>query len=274
MAFQTEPEPSRGKAIEVLPGVLRITAENPGPMRYHGTNTYILDDGADVVVIDPGPDDGKHLDTIVDAAGRISLILLTHGHVDHAEGIRSLQKRTGAPLAAFYRNTSPDRVPDIALEDGSRVGSLTAIHTPGHAADHLCFARGDGVLFSGDHVMAWCSTVVGPPPNGDMLGYFRSLQRLIDRPDRVYAPGHGPLLHEPKPFVQELLDRRLAREQEILEALGRGLTRPDDIRSALYSKKTNPVLVNAAYRNVLSHLAKLVMEGRVRELENETYILA
>jgi len=264
----------RNKAIEVLPGVLRITAENPGPMRYHGTNTYILEDGANNVVIDPGTDDEKHLDTIMAVAGRVSLILLSHGHVDHAEGIQRLQEKTGAPLAAYHRSTNPDRVPDVLLDDGSPVGSLTALHTPGHAADHMCFARDDGVLFSGDHVMAWCSTVVGPPPNGDMVGYFHSLQRLIDRPDQVYAPGHGPLLHDPQPFVQELLDRRLAREQEILEALERGLTRPDEIRSALYSKKTNPVLVNAAYRNVLSHLAKLVAEGRVRDSGSDTYVLA
>lgn len=273
MAFLTEPVPPRGEAIEILPGILRITANNPGPMRYHGTNTYIVEDGNDVLVIDPGPDDAKHLDAVVSAAGRVSVILLTHGHVDHAEGIRSLQEKTGAPLAAYHRSTSPERVPDIPLDDGSRIGSLTAVHTPGHAADHLCFARDDGLLFSGDHVMGWCSTVVGPPPKGDMLGYFQSLQRLIARSDSVYIPGHGPLLHNPRPFVQELLDRRLVREQEIINAVGRGLSRPDDIRSALYSK-TNPVLVNAAYRNVLSHLAKLVTEGRVKHLEDDRYVLA
>lgn len=273
MAFKTEPIPPRGMAIEVLPGILRITAENPGPMRYHGTNTYILEDGNDILVIDPGPDDPKHLDAIIAAAGRVSMILLTHGHLDHSEGIRSLQEKTGAPLAAYRTSTGPYGIPDIPLEDGSRIGSLTAVHTPGHAADHLCFAWQDGILFSGDHVMAWCSTVVGPPPNGDMLGYFHSLQRLINRPDRVYVPGHGPLLHDPQPYVEELLRRRQDREQEILEAVGRGLHRPDDIRSALYNK-TDPVLVRAAYRNVLAHLAKLVAEGRVKDLGGDTYVPA
>jgi len=265
MPYLTEPEPPRGITQEVLPGILRLTAANVGPMTYHGTNTYILDEPDGVVVIDPGPEDSGHVDAIIAATGgTIAHILLTHAHRDHFGAIKELQQRTGAPVASFHLSCDPDHGPDIDLVDGSQIGSLAAVHTPGHASDHLCFARKDGLLFSGDHVMGWCTTVVGPPPRGSMVAFFASLKRLIARDDRLYLPGHGPLLPNPRPYVQEILDRRIVREHEIEAAVRSGLSDPYEISATLY-KKTHPVLKRAAERNVLSHLSKLVTEGRIRE---------
>jgi glyoxylase-like metal-dependent hydrolase (beta-lactamase superfamily II) len=255
-----------------MPGIRRLTAANAGPMTYHGTNTFLLDEPDGIVVVDPGPEDHAHVDAIVAAAGgRIVRILLTHAHVDHVGALKELQRRTGVPVASFHRSASPDHQPDIVLYDGSRIGSLVAVHTPGHAPDHLCFSRSDGLLFTGDHVMAWCSSVVPPPPRGDMTAFFASLQRLIDRDDRLYLPGHGPALANPRPYVQNLLERRMAREQEIEDAIRGGLSSPLAIAATLY-RKSNPVLQRAAERNVLSHLSKLVGEGRVREISGENYV--
>lgn len=274
MPYLTEPEPIRGEPQAVANGILRLTAANGGPMTYHGTNTFLLDEPDGIVVVDPGPEDPEHVDSIVGAGGgRIVRILLTHAHVDHVGAVKELQRRTGAPVASFHTSASPDHQPDIVLHDGSRIGSLTAVHTPGHAPDHLCFARPDGLCFTGDHVMAWCSSVVAPPPRGDMAAFFASLQRLIDRDDRLYLPGHGPALENPRPYVQNLLDRRMAREAEIEAAVQKGLSDPFAIAAILYHK-SNPVLKRAAERNVLSHLSKLVAEGRVREVAADRFVAA
>jgi glyoxylase-like metal-dependent hydrolase (beta-lactamase superfamily II) len=244
---------------------MRLTASNSGPMTYHGTNTYILQEPDGLVVVDPGPEDGSHVDAVVAATqGKVLRILVTHAHRDHFGAVRELQDRTGAPVAAFHESSDGDLTPDVGLRDGSRIGSFTAVHTPGHSSDHLCFARVDGILFSGDHVMGWCTTVVGPPPRGSMAAFFDSLENLIARDDRLYLPGHGPALPDPRPYVQEILRRRLDREREIEAAVRTGLSDPYEISANLY-QKTHPVLKRAAERNVLSHLSKLVAEGRVRE---------
>ena len=275
MAYLTEPEPPRGVVLPVLPGISRITASNPGPMTYHGTNTYLLEEPDGIVVIDPGPEDGGHVDAIIAATGgNIVRILVTHAHRDHFGAVWELKSRTGAPVASFRESSDPEHVPDIPLSDGDRVGSLVAVHTPGHASDHLCYARPDGLLFSGDHVMGWCTTVVGPPPRGNMVAFFSSLQRLIEREDRLYLPGHGPALPDPRPYVREILDRRMAREVEVEAAVRNGMSNPAEIAASLYPKKTHPVLRRAAERNVLSHLSKLLAEGRVREDGAGGYVAA
>jgi glyoxylase-like metal-dependent hydrolase (beta-lactamase superfamily II) len=165
---------------------------------------------------------------------------------------------------AFHQSFDPDFRHDVGLFDGSSIGSLKAVHTPGHCSDHLCFARADGILFSGDHVMGWCTTVVGPPPRGDMAAFFASLRRLASRSDTVYLPGHGPALPDPVPYVEEVLRRRMMRETEIEAAVRNGVSDPARISASLYHK-THPVLKRAAERNVLSHLSKLVAEGRLKE---------
>jgi glyoxylase-like metal-dependent hydrolase (beta-lactamase superfamily II) len=265
LPYLTEPEPVRGRATEVVPGIRRIVAGNPGLMTYHGTNTYLIETGEGVVVLDPGPDDAGHVAAILSATGgRIASILLSHTHPDHLGALPALQARSGADAFAYHLSADPAFLPDVSLRDGDCVAGLLAIHTPGHASDHLCFARPDGVVFSADHVMTWSSSVVSPP-GGDMAAYFLSLRRMLEREDRLLLPGHGPPLPDPAPYIQELLDYRIKREEAIADVLREGLHRPHDLVDRLYSQ-THPWLRQAAERNVLAHLIKLRSEGRATQL--------
>ncbi len=263
-SFLTEPEPPRGIAQIVHPAIRRIVARNPSKMTYLGTNTYLWDAPDGLTVLDPGPDDPVHVSDILRAADTpIRRILLTHTHHDHFGATKALQAATGAPVHAYARPAIPGFTPDVPLEDGSVVAGLTALHTPGHAADHLCFAMPDGTLFSGDHVMSWSSSIVNPP-GGDMAAYFDGLRRLLGRDDLAYLPGHGPKLPNPHPFVAALLAHRQAREAAILAALGQAPRTPLDLVNLLYSQ-VDPMLRLAAERNVIAHLSKLAAEGRAVE---------
>jgi glyoxylase-like metal-dependent hydrolase (beta-lactamase superfamily II) len=266
MAFLTEPEPERGAVLPVRPGIRRIVAANPGPMTYHGTNTYLIETGDGLVVLDPGPDLPAHVEAVLRAAGgKVDLILLSHTHHDHLEAAPALVAATGARTAGFRTSADPRFDPDIKLDDGATIAGMTVVHTPGHASDHLCygFAAQDGsaVLFSADHVMSWSSSVVSPP-DGDMSAYVASLKRLLDRSDEVFLPGHGPPLPEPRNLTRALLFHRLERERAILARLGKAPADTAALRSALYSQ-THPRLQRAAERNVLAHLLKLEAEGKV-----------
>ncbi len=269
MAFLTEPEPTRGAAMPVMPGVRRVVAANPGPMTYHGTNTYLIDTPDGLVVLDPGPDRAEHVQHILAAAGTepIALILLSHTHHDHLGAVPALKQATGAPVAAFHASAEPSFAADLKLGHGDPVAGMTALHTPGHCSDHLCFATlidGTDTLFSADHVMSWSSSIVSPP-DGDMAAYFESLHLLLDRQDALYLPGHGPPLPAPHDLVRNLLAHRQMREAAILEALGAdGATDIVSLRERLYSQ-TDERLQRAAERNVLAHLLKLKAEGKVRQ---------
>ena len=272
MPYLTEPEPERGLATEVAPGIRRIVAGNPGLMTYHGTNTYLIETGEGIVVLDPGPDDAVHVAAVLAATGgRIASILLSHRHSDHLGALAALQAQSGASTFAFHRSADPTFQPDVPLRDGDRVAGLSAIHTPGHASDHLCFARQDGAVFSADHVMTWSSSVVSPP-GGDMAAYFRSLRRMLEREDRLLLPGHGPPLSDPAPYIRELLDYRIKREEAIADALRDGPHGPRDLVDRLYSQ-THPWLRQAAERNVTAHLFKLQAEGRAK-LQDERWVSA
>lgn len=266
MAFLTEPAPERGACLPVIPGVSRIVANNPSLMTYHGTNTYLIETEQGLVVLDPGPDDAGHLDDIMRATdGALAAILLSHTHSDHLGATAALKARTGARTYAFHLSGDPAFEADVLLRDGESVFGMTALHTPGHASDHLCFARPDGVVFSADHVMSWSSSIVSPP-GGDMAAYCASLERMLGRDDGLYLPGHGPPLPEPKLYVRDLLDRRIARENEIAAALEAGPVGTWDLVDRLYSK-TDPWLRRAAERNVVAHLLKLRAEGRAVEVD-------
>lgn len=220
MAFLKEPEPTRGAALPVVPGVSRIVANNPSLMTYHGTNTYLIEGGDGFTVLDPGPDDAGHLEDIIRATGgRVSSIILSHTHSDHLGATAALKARTGATTYAFHASGDPSFTSDVLLHDGDVALGLTAIHTPGHASDHLCFAWRDGIVFSADHVMSWSSSIVSPP-GGDMAAYVASLGLMIARDDRLYLPGHGPALPDPRPYTQLLLDYRVKRELEIAQIPG------------------------------------------------------
>ena len=267
MPFLAEPEPRRGLAAPVAPGIRRIVAPNPGPMTYWGTNTYLIDvsdeSSPGIAVLDPGPDSADHVRAVLDQAGApIAAILLSHHHHDHLGAVPSLRDATGAPVHAWHTEPLGQVQPDVALHDGSRApGGLVALHTPGHASDHLCFARGDGVLLSADIVMTWSTSVVNPP-DGNMGDYVASLRRLGARTDRLLLPGHGPPSTEPQRLVQELLDHRLQREAAILRMLSAVPRTVPELVQALYAT-VHPRLHAAAERNVSAHLAKLAQEGRV-----------
>jgi glyoxylase-like metal-dependent hydrolase (beta-lactamase superfamily II) len=264
--FLAESEPGRGRVVAVADGVRRLVADNPGKMTYHGTNSYLLESSEGVFVIDPGPaEDGGHLNAIVEHLGSNRAgILVTHHHSDHFGSAPALRERTGMPV--YVSSAFPDDAfkPDGVLEDGQCIAGLTVLHTPGHASDHLCFARPDGVLFSGDHVMSWNSSIVSPP-DGNMRDYCEQLQRLIDRDDEIYLPGHGPVLRDPKPYVERLLGNRMRREVEILAHLSAIPDTIPRIATAVY-QKSDPHIAKAAERNVLAHLEKLQSEARVAQL--------
>ena len=262
MTFLQEPVPARSTLLPVLPGVHRIVADNPSRMTYHGTNTYLLEDADGVTVLDPGPDDAAHVADIVRLTpGRVVRILLSHTHRDHVGATAALKAATGAPVWGWHHSAETSFEPDQAIHDGDVVAGMEAVFTPGHAADHVCFARGD-VLFSADHVMGWSSSIVSPP-GGNMADYFASLERVMHRPETLYLPGHGPPLPDPAAYVGDLLQHRRAREASILAAVEAGPRTTKGLVDALYAK-IDPILLMAAERNVIAHLQKLEGEGRVR----------
>lgn len=259
VGFLSEPVPEYGAALAAAAGVRRVVARNPGPLTYHGTNTWLVESGDGTVVIDPGPDDPAHLAAVARHAGRVALILLTHAHPDHAAGVSAIRAATGAAVAGWPAPWEAAIAIDRALGDGEQVAGLMVLHTPGHASDHLCFAH-DAGLFSGDHVMGWSTSVVAPP-DGDMAAYVASLRRLLGRGDAAYFCGHGPVVTAPEPLVRGMLSHRAAREAAVLAAT-RGGARPAAIVAALYAG-LDTRLRRAAEASVRAHLAKLVDEGRV-----------
>ena len=284
IAFRTEMNFDYGVATEVAPNVRRIVANNPGPFTFKGTNTYLVGRG-DVAVIDPGPDDPAHLDAIAEAvkAERISHILITHTHRDHTDAVPALKERSRAPVLAFgetgeprgARTTSPSGKafvdlgfePDETLKDGDTIRgadwALDAIHTPGHAPDHLCFAVvGERTVLSGDHVMGWNTTVVAPP-EGNMTAYMSSLERMLDRNDKVFLPGHGGRIETPRRVVKAYLMHRKMRESAIYGCIESGDRFIPQIVPKIYGN-LDEKLVPAAALSVLAHLENLVERGLVQ----------
>jgi glyoxylase-like metal-dependent hydrolase (beta-lactamase superfamily II) len=274
MAFLTEPEPERGANLPIMPGISRIVANNPGPMTYFGTNTYLIETEQGLVVLDPGPEDHpEHVEAIMrHTGGQIALILISHTHHDHVGAAKELKQKTGAPTVGFKVSGLDTFDADIKLNDGDTVAGMVAVHTPGHALDHLCLSlpakNGEKVLFSADHVMSWSTSIVSPP-GGDMRDYFNSLDILLKRQDDVYLPGHGPQLRNPRDLVRAMLAHRIMREHAIAEKLKQGPASTYTLMDTLYSQ-VNPRLRRAAERNVLAHLLKMEVEGKVAR-EGETW---
>jgi len=264
MSFLTEAEPVRGEPHNVAPGIRRVVAPNPSVMTYWGTNTYLIDTDGGVLILDPGPDDAGHVAAVLAVAGApVKAILLSHTHHDHLGATQAMRAATGAPVHAWHDPAAPEFMPDVPLQDDDDAFGWRAIHTPGHASDHLCFAGPGGVVFSADHVMGWSSSVVSPP-GGNMRQYVSSLRRMLARHDALYLPGHGPPIASPLPHVQEMLTHREAREAALLAALRPTPQTAAALTEQLYAK-IDPLLKRAAERNVIAHMHKLAEEGRSRE---------
>jgi glyoxylase-like metal-dependent hydrolase (beta-lactamase superfamily II) len=269
-----------GRLEPVAPMIRRIVARNPSPFTFRGTGTYVVGQG-EVAVIDPGPDFPEHVEGLVAGLGdeRVSHILITHTHRDHSPAARALKAATGASTYGFGPHAGGNRgdpaveeggdwdfVPDIRLGDGDKIAGggwlLEAVHTPGHTSNHLCFALLDGsVLFSGDHVMGWSTSVIAPP-DGDMAAYMASLDKLLGRQDRVYWPTHGPAITKPQEHVRAFVAHRREREAGILDCLRGGIGSIDPIVERLYVG-LQPGLRRAAGRSVHAHLIDLVGRGVV-----------
>ena len=282
--FDTQFQPRYGDAVELLPGIRRLTVNNPSPFTFHGTNSYIVGDET-LAVIDPGPEDDDHFAALVAAIGGrpVSHILVSHTHKDHSPLAARLKAMTGALTVATGRHRAArplrigeinpldasadlDFAPDIAAADGSVIDgdgwALRTIHTPGHAANHAVFAlEGTGTLFSADHVMAWATSIVAPP-DGAMSDYMASLDKLLARDDTLFLPGHGGALRQPAKFMRGLRSHRKMRERAILERVKAGDRTVAEMVAAIY-RDTDPRLHGAAGLSVLAHLEDLVARGRV-----------
>jgi glyoxylase-like metal-dependent hydrolase (beta-lactamase superfamily II) len=262
-----------GEAAVLSPLVRRIVAPNPSAMTGDGTNTYLVGTG-DVAVIDPGPDDAGHLEAIVRAVGRgrVRWVLLTHTHSDHAPGAPALARRTGAVLLAIW-SRNPAVVLDRTLADGEALSgaefTLQAVHTPGHASNHLCFwLAEERAVFAGDLVMSG-STIVIVPPDGDMAAYLHSLDRVRQmHPARIY-PGHGDLMEDPAATIGEYIKHRLLREQQVLDGLRTGPRRIAELVPVIYTGLPES-LHRMAAMSIFAHLLKLKAEGKVTGADEES----
>ena len=298
MDIPAKPWPT-GLSEQCEPLVRRVLAPNASHYTFTGTQTYLVGAGDEVAVIDPGPADSGdasdpspfkgadtngagHVEAILAAVGpaKIAAILCTHTHRDHSPAAAVLKAATGAPIigcaplvisddgpradSAFDRSYAPDRV----LADGERLAgpgwTIEAVATPGHTSNHLCYSLVEsGALFTGDHVMAWSTSVVSPP-DGDMAAYMASLEKLYARQDRVFYPAHGPAIDKTRQLVRGMLGHRRQREAQILRLLEQGPQIIPDMVTAMY-KGLDPRLTGAAGRSVLAHLIDLRNRGAVSD---------
>jgi glyoxylase-like metal-dependent hydrolase (beta-lactamase superfamily II) len=261
--------------------VRRVLCDNPGPFTFKGTSTFIVGEG-EVAVIDPGPSDDAHLVALLKALGgeTVTHIFITYRHLDHSPLAARLKSLTRAPTYGFGRQErAPDHEletldagldhafePDVRLAHGARIEgrgwTIEALHTPGHASDHLCYALlEEKALVSGDHVMAWSTSIVAPP-DGNMGAYLASLRLLLRRDDRVYHPAHGPSISDPKKLVRAYLAHRRMREEAIVKRLVAGDRTISAIVEAVYAD-LDPKLRSAAALSTFAHLEHLIEQGRV-----------
>lgn len=286
ISFNQHFNPRYGATVSLSPLVQRITCNNPSAFTFHGTASYIVGRGK-VAIIDPGPLDDAHLDAVVKALdGRtVSHILITHTHRDHSQLAARLKQVTGAKTYGYGRHGAGARgnlmangdvrldasgdtefEPDVKIADGDVIQgdgwNLEAVFTPGHCSNHMAYAlKEDNALFSGDHVMAWSTSVVAPP-DGNMADYMASLEVLMARTENVYWPGHGPEKNNPQPFVRAFITHRRMREQAIFNRLNQGDRTIMEVVRSVYSE-IDPRLHPAAAMSTLAHIEHLVEQGKV-----------
>jgi hydroxyacylglutathione hydrolase len=290
--FDKDPSVAYGVAEEVAPGVRRVTARNLSPFTFTGTRSYLVGRG-EVALIDPGPDDPAHVAALLGAlepGERIAWLLVTHSHRDHSGAVPAVVAATGAEVVGFGPHGSgmsetmrrlaesgaalgggegADHgfAPDRLLADGEAVEGgdwrLVALHTPGHLSNHLSFVlAGTGIVFTGDTVMGFATTLVSPP-EGDMAAFMASLGRLAERDDRLYLPGHGHPVREPAAMLAWQKRHRQQRFGQILGALRDGPADAATLARRIYTE-VDPALMPAAARNVLASLIGLADRGEVR----------
>ncbi|GHC67040.1 MBL fold metallo-hydrolase [Limoniibacter endophyticus] len=284
MEFVLDFKPDHGQPVQLENGIRRITAKNPSAFTFQGTNSYII--GTETLaVIDPGPADEAHLTSLLKTIDDrpVSHIFVSHTHADHSTLAPMLARKTGAVMVAIgphkaaralhegevnrlEASADTNFTPDVIVEHHDLIEgdgwALQTVFTPGHCANHAAFALvGTGVLFSADHVMAWATSIVAPP-DGSMTDYMDSLDRLLEREDRIYYPGHGGPVLRPKPFVRAMKTHRRMRESAIVERLKKGDRLISDMVKAIY-RDTDPRLHGAAALSVFAHLEDLVERGIV-----------
>lgn len=272
-------------AETLSPNIRRVIARNPSPFTFHGTGTYILGRGR-VAVVDPGPDLPEHVDALRAAlqGEEISHILVTHCHLDHSPACRALREFTDAPTYAYgphgagrhaaavegeaevkiEEGADTDFVPDHEVRQGDVIEgdgwSVECVYTPGHTSNHTCFQlREERALFSGDHVMAWSTSVISPP-DGDMQDYMDSLALLLERDDALYWPTHGPAVLDPHAHVRAFIAHRRDREAQILACIDRGVHRIGEMVPRMYSELPE-FMYPAAARSVFASVVYLVQQG-------------
>jgi glyoxylase-like metal-dependent hydrolase (beta-lactamase superfamily II) len=284
LAFDRDFDAPAEHCLTLSPLVRRVVAGNPGPFTFKGTCSYIVGRGR-VAIIDPGPDLPAHVEALIAAVRgeTVTHIVVSHTHRDHSPAARAVQAATGAPIVGCgpHRTARPlagseidrleasgdiDHAPDTELTDGDAVAgpgwTLAAVATPGHLANHLCFALPEeNVLFSADHVMAWSTSVVAPPA-GSMSAYMASLDKLRGRDERIYWPGHGGPVHDPARTLRALIHHRRQREASILARLAAGDRTVPAIVAAIY-RGLSPALTGAAGLSVFAHLEDLAARGVV-----------
>ncbi len=289
--FDINHKPKIGQAESIFPDIQVITAPNASFMTFTGTRTYLVGGRSGLCIIDPGPSNQQHLKSIMRAVGdrQITHILITHSHSDHSPLSRDLAKKTKAPIYGFgspekgrsalmkelilssqsiggTEGLDLDYKPDIILTDNmSIIGDgweIIAIYTPGHLSDHFSFALpARNVLFSGDLIMGWSTTLISPP-DGDVNEFCKSLKKLLLRQENIYLPGHGKPVFKAKDMVTAQLKHREYRKQQILKELTKGPASPLELAKRIYTR-INPTLIPAATRNVFAHLIDLLEHQKI-----------
>jgi glyoxylase-like metal-dependent hydrolase (beta-lactamase superfamily II) len=279
--FRRSAEAASDMAITKPATVRHFTANNPGYMTLKGTNQYVVGRDGGVIVIDVALSADSNLDGIIEqvevlGGNRIDKILLTHIHSDHCGGALALKKRSGAKIGIHRSRAGYLGGEDFQYGEGDRIsfggGELQVLHTPGHESGHCCFYEpADRVLFSGDHILGFGTSVIRPP-DGDMTDYLKSLERLLGLSIALILPGHGPMIAKPEAKIREYIEHRLMREQQVMDALRKGRETIGDITEMIYVDVSGP-LKHVAEFSVEAHLIKLLREGKVRQDGNRYRLL-